>query len=118
MKSNISRGEFLTHSTNERIILPLREFVRQLVEVPSEGGLELGQDPRGVLLQLLPAHAEVRLFQLDPGLLDVVHHGTRLKVINPITPVASIKPIIGGIKKQTCFSSFTIRGKSLFNKSA
>ena len=65
-------------------LLPLRELVRQLIQVPGQGGLELGQDAGSVLLKLLPTHAEVGLLQLDPCLLDVVHNSTRLKVINPI----------------------------------
>ena len=58
---------------------PLRELQGEVVEVPGEGGLELGEDTGGVLLQLLPAHAQVGLLQLDPRLLDVVHHRARLQ---------------------------------------
>ena len=58
---------------------PLRELQGEVVEVPGEGGLELGEDAGGVLLQLLAAHAQVGLLQLDPRLLDVVHHRARLQ---------------------------------------
>ena len=56
-----------------------------MVEVPGEGGLELGEDAGCVLLQLVAAHAQVGLLQLDPRLLDVVHHRARLQTVLALT---------------------------------
>ena len=87
----------------------------QLVQVSGQCGLKLSQDAGSVFLQFLSSHGQVGLLQLDPGLLDVVHHGAGLQINGRITMIAKLGRVILNC---TCFSSLTIFGKSLFKRSA
>ena len=72
------------------------EDVGQVVEVLAQLGLQLVEHRGGVLLQLLAAHRLVRLLELDPRLLDVVHEHAGGRLVPHV--VVEVPPQHAGVQ--------------------